>query len=78
VSATTIWKTAIKSVLDKLRTDGGAARRAECLGMLIIWVHAKAARALPFQLADRFDRLPIAQAQVEGLTFVTASRRFLA
>jgi PIN domain nuclease of toxin-antitoxin system len=39
--------------------------------------HAMAARRLPAHHADPFDRMLIAQAQIEGFTLVSVDRRFL-
>ncbi|MCA0012745.1 type II toxin-antitoxin system VapC family toxin [Mesorhizobium sp. B292B1B] len=41
-------------------------------------LHAARLRHLPLHHRDPFDRLLIAQAQIEGLTLVTADRHFSA
>jgi len=45
--------------------------------MPIDWVHAAAVQKLPFHHRDPFDRLIIAQAQVEKLPLVSGDRKFL-
>ena len=42
------------------------------------WAHAEAAGGLPPHHGDPFDRLLIAQAQVEKLTLITADGRYAA
>lgn len=81
VSAVSIWEIAIKRALGKLRIKGDpvhAAREAGCLELPITWTHAEAAGGLPPHHADPFDRLLIAQAQVERLTLITADSKFAA
>lgn len=46
--------------------------------VLITQAHVVAVADLPHQHGDPFDRLLIAQAQVEGVPIVTADRRFAA
>ena len=42
----------------------------------ITWDHAAAAGALPLHHSDPFDRLLIAQAQLEGLRLMSEDRAF--
>jgi PIN domain nuclease of toxin-antitoxin system len=44
--------------------------------LAIGWGHGAAAGALPPHHADPFDRLLIAQAQIEGMRLVTEDRAF--
>lgn len=79
VSAASIWELAIKSRGGKLRLrDPLAAWMPETLeqrgiGALNVTIaHAIAVANLPDHHADPFDRLLIAQAQLEDLTIVTS------
>ncbi len=81
VSAVSIWEIAIKRVLGKLRFDGSIpdeARRDGFEPLAISYEHAERAGGLPPHHRDPFDRLLIAQAQVEGLMIVTSDGRFSA
>jgi PIN domain nuclease of toxin-antitoxin system len=78
VSAATAWEAAIKIVLGRLRIPdtieaGVAASGFEKLS--IGFPHAEAAARLPAHHMDPFDRMLVAQAQIEGLTLVTHDRR---
>jgi len=46
------------------------------LHLAITFAHAEAATSLPLHHPDPFDRMLIAQAQVERLTLVTRNRSF--
>jgi PIN domain nuclease of toxin-antitoxin system len=79
VSAATAWEMAIKHAQGKLRTPGNLERelRAESIVELPITLeHAVAAGALPLLHDDPFDRMLIAQTQLEQLTLVTVDRVF--
>jgi PIN domain nuclease of toxin-antitoxin system len=83
VSAASIWEIAIKSRGGKLRLrDPLAAWLPEALaqrgiGALNVTIdHAIAVANLPDHHADPFDRLLIAQAQLEALTIVTSDTAF--
>lgn len=72
VSAATLWEIGIKRGMGKLEVEGSldeGLRHFEPLS--ISWDHATAAAALPPHHRDPFDRMLIAQAQIEGLTLVT-------
>jgi len=74
VSAVSVWEIAIKRTLGKLDAppnlrEAMEASRFEALP--ITFEHAEAAGALPRHHDDPFDRMLVAQAQVEGLTLVT-------
>ena len=77
VSAASAWEAAITVSLGRLeRTDtmeaGVLASGFEKL--LVTFSHAERAAALPPHHRDPFDRMLVAQAQAEGLTFVTHDR----
>lgn len=75
VSAATVWEIAIKKNLGRLDVDTEALERAMEAGAMvelaIRWRHAKATAALPRHHEDPFDRLLVAQAQIEGLVLVS-------
>ncbi|MEW5847860.1 MAG: type II toxin-antitoxin system VapC family toxin [Myxococcota bacterium] len=78
VSAVNVWEIAIKRSLGKLHlhvTQEDLARIAPTFGFTELPVtarHAAAVENLPWHHADPFDRLLVAQAQLEGATLVTA------
>jgi PIN domain nuclease of toxin-antitoxin system len=80
VSAATIWEIEIKRALGRL--DAGDADlvaeiEANRFGELPVRaVHAAAAARLPVHHADPFDRMLIAQCQVEGMVCVTRDATF--
>jgi PIN domain nuclease of toxin-antitoxin system len=84
-SHASLWELAIKAGLGKiaLAPDAGAwfaaqtalARLAE---LTISGAHLAAVEHLPPHHRDPFDRLLVAQAQIEGLALVTADARLLA
>ena len=72
VSAATLWEIGIKRAIGKLQFEGSLDEGLDAFVPLPIgWGHAKAAAALPPHHRDPFDRMLIAQAQIEGLTLVT-------
>ena len=80
VSAATIWEIEIKRALGRLEA-GSADLVAEIeanhfLELPVTARHAAAAARLPRHHEDPFDRLLIAQSQVEGLVCVTRDRVF--
>lgn len=80
VSAATAWELAIKAPLGKVSMpdDLGEQLSANALLPLPVQVrHALAVRYLPDHHRDPFDRLLVAQAQIEGLTLVTADQSIL-
>ena len=80
VSAATAWELAIKARLGKVSMpdDLGEQLSANALVPLPVQVrHALAVRYLPDHHRDPFDRLLVAQAQIEGLTLVTADQSIL-
>lgn len=83
LSAASAWEIAIKVATGKLRLPQPPAAlitqwMAEVrMGALpILHAHALRAGELPLHHRDPFDRLLIAQAQIEGLTVLTADREF--
>ncbi len=74
VSAASAWEVAIKIGLGRLqpaRTVEEAAEESGFLELPITFRHAERIAGLPAHHRDPFDRLLIAQAEVEGLTLVT-------
>ena len=81
VSVVSFWEIAIKSALGKLETPADLPARVENLGfepLPITSGHAWAVRGLPHHHRDPFDRLLIAQAQVERLPILSADPAFAA
>ena len=73
VSAATVWELTIKMTLGKLppRSVRDLAVEANCKLLSISPEHGQAIASLPRHHGDPFDHLLLAQAKVEGLTFVT-------
>ena len=74
VSVASIWEAEIKVAAGRLRLGRELADEATAhgFGSLDIRVeHAVAAARLPSHHGDPFDRMLVAQAQLEGLTIVT-------
>jgi PIN domain nuclease of toxin-antitoxin system len=79
VSTASLWEIAIKAGLGKLDAPDDLPARVEELGFELLPVtadHAWQVRHLPPHHRDPFDRLLIAQAQVERLPIVTADPSF--
>jgi len=79
VSAASIWEAAIKRALGKLDIPeplGSAALEEGFEPLLVTFDHAELAGQLPQHHRDPFDRMLIAQAQVEGLAIVTRDPAF--
>jgi PIN domain nuclease of toxin-antitoxin system len=77
VSAASAWEIGIKAASGKLRAPDDLAEQMASAGFLELPVsiaHASAAGKLPRHHADPFDRLLIAQAQIESLTLLTNDR----
>ncbi|WP_426960127.1 type II toxin-antitoxin system VapC family toxin [Muricoccus radiodurans] len=75
VSAASVWEIAIKAALGRLRFPldriDAVLERAGMEPLPIRAAHAVAAGALPRHHGDPFDRMLIAQAQVEDLVLVS-------
>ena len=79
VSAASAWEISVKQAAGRLDTpeDLLDAVAANDFGTIAITLdHAMAAGALPLHHADPFDRMLIAQAQLEGFTLVSVDSRF--
>lgn len=77
VSVASVWEIAIKVQLGKLDAPDNLLAALDDSGLELLDVtasHALIAGALPLHHKDPFDRMLVAQAQVEGLTLVTADR----
>lgn len=79
LSAASAWEIGIKHAAGRLPLPEPPSiyveesmRRSGATGLPISHLHALAAAALPLHHRDPFDRVLVAQAQVEGLTLVTA------
>ncbi|MCH7475266.1 MAG: type II toxin-antitoxin system VapC family toxin [Gemmatimonadetes bacterium] len=79
VSAVSIWEIAIKAALGRLELgDSDVAAEIAHNGfqeLPISAAHASQAGRLPRVHDDPFDRMLVAQAQLEGLTLVSADKR---
>lgn len=74
LSAASVWEWAIKAAQGKIATpdslDAGA-RRAGFTELPVTWSHGRHASSLQFLHGDPFDRMLVAQAQLEDLVLVT-------
>ena len=78
VSAVSGWEIAIKRALGKLEAPDdleAGVRQQGFLPLDLTFRHAEQAGALPPHHGDPFDRMLVAQAQVEGLVVVTRDAR---
>lgn len=82
LSAVSSWEIAIKSGIGKLILPippeeyvPDRMRSSGVIGMPIEHSHALRVAALPLHHRDPFDRLLVAQAQVEGLSLLSADRQ---
>ena len=78
VSAVSVWELRVKSALGKLSVPDTlevATRRSGFVELPVTFDHAKRATALPAIHSDPFDRMLVAQAQIERLELVTRDRR---
>lgn len=78
VSAITVWEIEIKRSLGKLDAPEGLIEAIADSGfepLPVEFAHAHAAGTLPHHHRDPFDRMLVAQAQVERLTLVTRDVR---
>jgi PIN domain nuclease of toxin-antitoxin system len=82
VSAATIWEIAIKAKLGRVNpgTKDLASELSanNFLELMISARHAQTAGNLPAHHSDPFDRMLIAQAQLETLTIITHDKAFRA
>ena len=85
LSAASSWEIAIKCALGKLTLPAPAEKyvpgqiaKTGVISLAIEHTHALRAAALPPHHRDPFDRMLIAQAELEGLTVITADKQFSA
>jgi PIN domain nuclease of toxin-antitoxin system len=79
VSAATAWEIAIKKVSGRLEAPDDLLDALEANDFDVLSItaaHALRAGSLPPHHSDPFDRMLIAQAQMESLTLVSIDRRF--
>ncbi len=79
VSAVTAWEVAIKRGLGKLQAPNDLVGEIRACGFLTLAItidHALATEHLPSHHRDPFDRMLIAQAQLEGAAIVTRDPMF--
>lgn len=81
VSVASAWEAAIKISSGKLKLTKGFGEGIAASGfqpLPITFAHVERVATLPFHHRDPFDRMLVAQAQVEGLTLVSQDRRLAA
>lgn len=81
VSAASVWEIEIKRSIGKLEAPHGISDAVTAAGfepLAVDLAHAESAGALPLHHRDPFDRMLVAQAQIEGLTIVTRDPSFAA
>ena len=79
-SAVTPWELGIKKALGKLWYPAGLTDKLKAEGFETLSIsawHAEHAASLPPHHRDPFDRMLVAQAQLESLALVTADRDLL-
>jgi PIN domain nuclease of toxin-antitoxin system len=82
VSSASAWEIAIKHKIGKFRVPAlikdfrGRVEREGFVELPISLEHAVIAGTLPGKHKDPFDRVLIAQSQVEGIAIVTRDERF--
>lgn len=79
VSSASAWEVAIKAALGKInatRTVGAAVQSSAFTELPVLFRHAEAAARLPPHHRDPFDRMLIAQAQVEKLVVISRDDAF--
>jgi PIN domain nuclease of toxin-antitoxin system len=80
VSAATIWEVSIKRQTGRLDFEGDLIEACAKSGFEILPIaarHADRAGALPLLHTDPFDRMLVAQAEIEGLVLVTQDRKLV-
>ncbi len=78
VSAITGWEIAVKRARGRMTAPDNLAAMVEEKGFThlpLTFFHAEQAGVLPMHHRDPFDRMLVAQAQVEGLVLVTRDDR---
>ncbi|MBS1888884.1 MAG: type II toxin-antitoxin system VapC family toxin [Actinobacteria bacterium] len=77
ISAVVIWEVAIKRGLGKLDAPADLLVQLERAGVDLLPItarHAARVGTLPMHHRDPFDRLLVAQAEIDGLTLVSGDR----
>jgi PIN domain nuclease of toxin-antitoxin system len=78
VSIATLWEIAMKEARGRLSPPEEPAEAALSVGFDLLCIlpsHTRAGRHLPHHHRDPFDRMLVAQAQIERLTLVTRDER---
>ena len=78
VSAASVWEIAIKAARGKLVAPDGlpqAVRDSGFLALAVTFEHAERAAVLPRHHGDPFDRMLVAQVQIEHLELLTRDRK---
>lgn len=78
-SAASIWEISIKTSLGKLKAPASLTVFLEQAGFEALNItisHAEAVAKLPFYHSDPFDRLLIAQGQLEKVIIMTVDKKF--
>ncbi len=81
LSAVSVWEVAIKHGLGKLDMPAGfyeVLYRQGVRGLPVTDKHARQVADLPLHHEDPFDRLLVAQAQVEGMAILSSDARLRA
>ncbi len=81
LSVVSAWEIAIKKSLGKLEAPENLKESVAASGfqwLSVVYEHVWRVKDLPFHHEDPFDRLLIAQADIEDLTFVTRDSRIKA
>lgn len=79
ISAGTIWEISIKKQLGKLTLPSGYIAELKAQGFVelpLTWAHCEAVSQLPLIHKDPFDRIIIAQSQIEALTILSVDKHF--
>jgi PIN domain nuclease of toxin-antitoxin system len=78
VSAASIWELELKHSAGRLTLNAELAPAAEAAGFAfipIVVAHAVAAARLPLHHGDPFDRMLVAQAQIEGMSLLSSDEK---
>lgn len=81
MTAASVWELSIKRALGKLEVGAGLESELDSDGFSSLPItvdHAALAGALPRHYGDPFDRMLVAQAQLEDLTLITRDPRLRA
>ncbi|MFY0651193.1 MAG: type II toxin-antitoxin system VapC family toxin [Cyclobacteriaceae bacterium] len=80
VSSAVIWEITIKKSIGKLQVPDGLLdilKEEGFISLPITGQHVMGLEQLPNHHVDPFDRIQIAQALIEGITFITRDKRIL-